>query len=69
MFAVCQYEQKRQIASGAFSSVFCVRPRGRRQSRTLYTAKYLKVGFLNFYIDTALYIDLVLMLNFSRFIF
>ena len=54
-YYVCQYEQKRQIASGAFSSVFCVRPRGRRQSRTLYTAKYLKVGFLNFYIDTALY--------------
>ena len=60
---VCQYEQKRQIASGAFSSVFCVRPRGRRQSRTLYTAKYLKVGCLHFYIDT------VTMLNFSMLIF
>ena len=54
MYYVCQYEQKRQIASGAFSTVFCVRPRARRQSRTLYTAKYLKVGFLHFYIDTAL---------------
>ena len=36
-----QYEQKRQIASGAFSSVFCIRARTKR-SQILYAAKYLK---------------------------
>ena len=36
-----QYEQKRQIASGAFSSVFCIRARAKK-SQILYAAKYLK---------------------------
>lgn len=37
-----QYEQKRQIASGAFSSVFCIRAKT-KNSKVLYAAKYLKV--------------------------
>ena len=49
-----QYERKHQISNGAFSSVFCVRLRGRKSgtggggnnaaAATLYAAKYLKAG-------------------------
>jgi len=36
-----QYERKHQISNGAFSSVFCVKLRGKRNN-ILYAAKYLK---------------------------
>ena len=38
-----QYERKHQISNGAFSSVFCVKLRGKKNN-ILYAAKYLKVG-------------------------
>ena len=55
---VNQYEQKHQIASGAFSSVFCIRARAKKSKvriillviimcfifQVLYAAKYLKVA-------------------------
>ena len=39
---VSQYEQKYQIASGAFASVFLIRNRCKK-TKVLYAAKYLKV--------------------------
>ena len=38
-----QYERKHQISNGAFSSVFCVKLRGKRNN-ILYAAKYLKAN-------------------------
>ena len=38
-----QYERKYQISNGAFSSVFCIKQRGKR-FHTLYAAKYLRAN-------------------------
>eukprot|EP00092_Neocalanus_flemingeri_P028870 GFUD01031348.1.p1 GENE.GFUD01031348.1~~GFUD01031348.1.p1 ORF type:complete len:678 (-),score=184.77 GFUD01031348.1:119-2152(-) len=38
-----KYEQKNQISSGAFSSVFCIK-QIRKKNRILYAAKYLKAS-------------------------
>ena len=38
-----QYEQKNQISSGAFSSVFCIKQL-RKKNKILYAAKYLKAS-------------------------
>ena len=38
-----QYERKYQISNGPFSSVFCIKQRGKRY-HTLYAAKYLRAN-------------------------
>ena len=38
-----QYERKYQISNGPFSSVFCVKQRGKRY-HTHYAAKYLRAN-------------------------